>query len=176
MKRFLAVVGLVAFFAACSDSNMTSPVSRAARGSALHDPGNPPPPPLGGSDGSGDLVVGSSGLAPNTQPTVACNHSFFFGFSWSYLQANGSTNQVVHADLTGTSLSGSLDLHDIQNGKFVTHGSISDGSFSFTIQDTNSLDVTSTGFDAQVTGTLTNLSTGAQCQATAQLTGTFSPG
>jgi hypothetical protein len=176
MKRFFAVVGLVAFFAACSDSNMTSPAGRSASGSALHSPGNPPPPPLGGSEGDGELIVGESSLdvVANAQPTVVCSHPFSFGFSWTYLQANGSTNQVVHLNLTSGS-SGNISLHDIQNGKVITHGTISDASFSFTIQGTDDLDLTSEGFSAQVTGTLTNLATGEKCQATAQLNGTFVP-
>ena len=174
MKRFFAAVGLVAFIAACSDSNMTSPTSRAA-GASLHSPGDPPPPPLAGDDGSGDLQVGLSDDASATPNIIlVCRHNFGLNFSWSYLQANGSTNQVVHLNLTGVS-TGNIDLHDIQNGKILTHGTITDGTFSFTIQDTDFLDLSSDGFDAQVTGTLTRLLDGASCQASANLSGTFTP-
>jgi hypothetical protein len=174
MKRFLAVVGVVAFVAACSDSSSTGPL-RASSGVAAHSPGDPPPPPLSGADGSGFLDVGfSSDVVASAQPAIPCNHDFSLNFTWSYLQANGSTNQVVHLNLTGSS-SGNIDLHDIQNGKVITHGTISDGSFSFTIQGTDNLDLSSEGFDAQVTGTLTQLPNGPTCQATAQLHGTFVP-
>ncbi len=172
MKRFLAVVGLVAFVAACSDSNTTAPL-RASAGAASHSPGDPPPPPLSGADGSGDLSVGfSSDVVASAQPAIPCNHDFSLNFTWSYLQANGSTNQVVHLNLTGNS-SGNIDLHDIQNGKIITHGTVSDVSNnSFTIQGTNFLDISSEGFSAEVTGTLTDPS-GAKCQATAELSGDF---
>lgn len=176
MKRFLAVVGVAAFLAACSDSNMTSPVSQLRPGAASRDVGDPPPPPLSGSSGSGDLSVGISDFAAAATTTNTCttSHNFAFSFSWTYLQANGSTNQVVHITLNGTP-SGSLDLHDIQNGKVVTHGTISDALFSFTIETTEFLDLTSTEFDAQVTGTLTDLTTGAKCESSANLNGTFVP-
>jgi hypothetical protein len=105
-----------------------------------------------------------------------CSYAFpHFVFSWSYLQANGSTsspNQVVHLNLT-SGASGNIDLHDIQNGKFITHGTVSDVSnHSFTIQGTNSLTVDSEGFDAIVTGTLT-FPDGTTCQGTAELSGEF---
>jgi hypothetical protein len=176
MKRFLAVVGVAAFLAACSDSNMTSPASQLRPGVASRDVGDPPPPPLSGSSGVGDLSVGFSDFAAAAPTTGTCttSHDFSFSFSWSYLQANGSTNQVVHLDLNGTP-SGSIDLHDIQNGKVITHGTISDALFSFTIQDTDFLDLSQEGFDAAVTGTLTDLTTGAKCQASANLSGTFVP-
>jgi len=181
MKRFFAAVGLVAFIAACTDSNMISPVSRAAPGSSLHSPGDPPPPPLAGDNGSGDLGVGFSdaSVGPDAQPIIlVCRHDFPLHFSWSYLQATGTTNQVVHLTVTPTltsSSTGSIDLHDIQNGKVVTHGTVSDALFSFTIQGTDFLDLTQEGFDAQVTGTLTDLTTGDACQSSANLTGTFNP-
>lgn len=176
MKRFLAVVGLVAFVAACSDSNVTSPASHARPGVASRDAGNPPPPPLSGSDGEGDLQVGPSTnlVVASAQPATACSWPFSFGFSWSNLQANGSTNQVVHLNLT-SGASGNIDLHDIQNGKIITHGTVSDGSFSFTIQGTNSLTIDGNTFSAEVTGTLTTLPNGPTCQATAELSGTFLP-
>jgi hypothetical protein len=179
MKRLLAVIGLAAFLAACADSNMVSPGSRAAPGSALHSPGDPPPPPLSGDDGSGLLSVGiSSDVVPNAQPIIlVCSHPFSLQFSWSYLQSTSSSNQVVHLDLTGSS-SGNIDLHDIQNGKIITHGTVSDGDFSFKIQGTNFLTLTTVGFNAEVTGTLTAVSgptAGTACQATAELNGTFVP-
>jgi hypothetical protein len=178
MKRFLAVVGLVAFVAACSDSNVTSPASHLRPGVASRDVGDPPPPPLGGDFGEGDLTVGpiSTDVVANALPTSVCSYAFpHFVFSWSYLQANGSTsspNQVVHLNLT-SGASGNIDLHDIQNGKIITHGTVSDASNnSFTIQGTNFLDISSEGFTAEVTGTLTDPS-GAKCQATAELSGEF---
>ena len=177
MKRFLAVVGVAAFVAACSDSNVTSPTSHLRPGAASQDASDPPPPPLSGADGSGDLQVGFSDFAAAVAPTTnTCTTSpdFPFSFSWTYLQANGSTNQVVHLNLNGTP-SGSIDLHDIQNGKVITHGTISDALFSFTIQSTDFLNLTQDDFDAQVTGTLTDLTTGAKCQASAHLSGTFVP-
>jgi hypothetical protein len=179
MKRLLAVIGLAAFLAACADSNMVSPGSRAAPGSALHSPGDPPPPPLSGDDGSGLLSVGiSSDVVPNAQPIIlVCSHPFSLQFSWSYLQSTSSSNQVVHLDLTGSS-SGNIDLHDIQNGKIITHGTVSDADDSFTIQGTNFLNLSADGFNAEVTGTLTTLTgptAGTTCQATAELSGTFVP-
>ncbi len=77
-----------------------------AAGVASHSPGDPPPPPLSGADGSGFLDVGSSfssDVAATALPAIPCNHDFSLNFTWSYLQANGSTNQVVHLDLTGSS-------------------------------------------------------------------------
>jgi hypothetical protein len=176
MKRFLAVVGVAAFLAACSDSNMTSPASQLRPGASSRDVGDPPPPPLSGSDGTGDLQVGFSDFALTAPTTDQCttSHDFPLSFSWSFLEANGSTNEVLHVNITGGT-TGSIDLHDIQNGKILAHGSVSDDSFSFTIQDTNSQSMTSEGFSAEVTGVLTDLSNGAKCQATAELSGTFVP-
>lgn len=177
MKRFFAVVGVVAFVAACSDSNIVNPTSQARAGAAVRDDGDPPPPPLSGQGGIGSLDAGPlTDFAAAAQTTDACTmgHPFSFVFSWSYLQANGSTNELVHVDLTSGS-AGSLTLHDIQSGKVLAHGTVADATFSFTIQDTQLLTLTEEGFDASVTGTLTNLTSGFACQTSATLHGSFIP-
>jgi hypothetical protein len=172
MNRLFAVAGLAVFLVACSDTTVPSSLRQAHV--AVQDAGIPPPPPLSGDGGSGDLSVGFSDLVASAQPAIVCTHNFPLSFSWSYLEASGSTNQVVHLDLIGTP-SGNIDLHDIQNGKIITHGTVSDAFFSFTIQDTDNLNLTSEGFSADVTGTLTDLTSGAKCQTSAHLDGTFEP-
>ena len=173
MKRFLAVVGLVAFVAACSDSSSTAPL-RASAGVASHSPGDPPPPPLSGADGSGDLSVGIQRFRGGAQPAIVCSHDFSLSFSWSYLQASGSTNQVVHLDLNGTP-SGNIDLHDIQNGKIITHGTVSDALFSFTIQGTDELNSDVRRVLRRCYRHADDLTSGAKCQTSAHLDGTFEP-
>lgn len=178
MRRFLAVVGVVAFLAACSDSNMTSPASQLRPGAASRDAGDPPPPPLSGT-GDGSLELGFSDLAPQTATStdiiLVCSnsHTFDLSYAFSYLQPDPNNQQVVHLALDGVSTNGEIVLHQNQNGKSNAQGNISDGSFSFNLQsgDVNSL--TEFGFDFQVTGILTNLATGEKCSASGNLEGSL---
>src|SRR5690242_5140775 len=100
MKRFLAVVGVAAFLAACSDSNMTNPVSQLRPGAAARDIGDPPPPPVSGS-GGGSLDFGSE-LVPQAAPTtniiLVCSSApgFELHYSFSYLAPDPNNQQVVH--------------------------------------------------------------------------------
>src|SRR5689334_9204095 len=131
MKRFLAIVGVAAFLAACSDSNMTNPVSHPSPGIASRD-GDPPPPPLSGS-GDGSLELGFSDLAAQTATstgsTTLCSLSHFFDLSYafSYLEPDPNNQQVVHLALNGSPTNGEIILHKNQNGKSNAQGNISDG-------------------------------------------------
>ena len=176
MRRFLAVVGVVAFLAACSDSNLTSPPSQLRPGVASHDAGDPPPPPLSGS-GDGSLELGSSDLAPATSTNIilVCtnSHTFDLSYAFSYLQPDPNNQQVVHLALDGSPTNGEIILHQNQNGKSNAQGNISDGLFSFNLQSGDVITLTAFSFDFQVTGILTNLATGEKCSASGELHGSL---
>ena len=171
MRRFLAIVGVAAFLAACSDANVTNPVSRTRPGAASLD-GDPPPPPLSGT-GDGSLVLGFSDLAPQATTTCSISHSFGLSYSFSYLAPDPNNQQVVHLALDGTPTTGEITLHKNQNGKSNAQGNISDGSFSFNLQSGDIISLTEFEFDFQVTGVLTNLATGEKCTVSGQLEGSL---
>ena len=187
MIRFLAVVGLVAFVAACSDANVTSPVTHTQPQAASRD-GDPPPPPINPPGTiTGDLDVFGSGLVPaaatptttsNSVPTCSSGHNFFLVFTFSYFMNKTGTNEVAHMDMTG-GLTGGTDVHQNTNGSSNANGTItsSDG-FTFNIQGGDGTiqptfdelgHVNGMTFDFSVTGLLTDPS-GHTCQASAELT------
>lgn len=188
MKRFLAVVGVAAFLAACSDSNMTNPVSQLRPGIASRDAGDPPPPPVSGSGQGGLDLFGSDlstqAVSTTSQTSCASGHSFNLVYDLSYVGNNPNNNQVVHATLTGD-VTGTFDVHQNENGKSNAHGHIADTQFSFDIQSGSQnlgggisaviIDGTAfVSFDFSVTGILTNLATGEKCQASGDLFGSSS--
>jgi len=184
MKRFFAVVGLVAFFAACSDSNTTAPTSQLRPGVALHSPGDPPPPPLGGLTGDGDLLTDGSALAPlavSTNSVVLCAdpHTFSFSFSGSYFVNNTGSNERARIQLGPPGdATGFIDVHELANGHSDASGQITNSAgFSFNIQsgDGTITPITDEGgaiiavaFNFAVTGIITDPS-GAKCQASGHL-------
>lgn len=172
MKKFFAVVGLAAFIAACSDSNMTGPVSRAQNGASFVA-GDPPSPPLGGS-GLGFMNVGEEGgfVAPTDSPgQCSLGTVFHLSYDFSYVQSYSGNNTVAHLTLTG-STTGTIDLHRNQNGGADIHGHISNGSFDFNIQGGDGT-VGFGGFDFSLNGILTSLSTGRRCSTTGSVRGTL---
>ena len=168
MKRLFAVVGLAAFVAACSDSNVTAPVSRAQPHGASLTRGDPPPPPLSG-DGSGFADAGNDefgGLVPNAAPSDQCTlfASFDLEYVFKFLQNNNDNNTVGHLDLSGPT-TGSIDVHAHANGKSDISGHISNGSFDLNIKQGDGT-VGFDGFNFSFNGTLTDLSTGETCKNT----------
>jgi hypothetical protein len=183
MKRFFAVVGIVAFLAACSDSNMTTPTTHLRPGAAARDAGDPPPPPLSGS-GSGDLSLGGDASIQGSSLPSCSGPTFFLSYTFSYLGNNPSNNQVVNANLNGTQVTGGFDLHQNENGKSNAHGHITNGSFAFDIQGgdgtinafVDNLGNVSGSFHFTVNGILTDLTTGAKCQVSdGHLDGSLAP-
>lgn len=178
MKRFCAVVGLVAFLAACSDST-TTPVTHSPSGAAVRD-GDPPPPPLPGS-GDGSLTVGftdASTFAATTTttgslPACGVGHSFVLNYTDTYLAPDPNNNQVVHLQLDGSPTSGDVTLHQFQIDKSKAIGQVADAAFAFSITDGTLQNLTQSTFSFSVQGTLTDLSTGFKCQASGELSGSL---
>lgn len=172
MKKLFAVVGLAAFIAACSDSNVTTLSSRAQHG-ALFVAGDPPSPPVGGS-GSGFMNVGDAGgLVAGTASAGQCNLRtvFHLSYDFSYLQSSNGNNTVAHLTLTG-STTGAIDVHRNQTGGSDIHGHVSNGSFDFNIQGGDGT-LSLSGFDFSLNGIITSLSTGQRCSTTGSVHGTL---
>jgi hypothetical protein len=168
MKRLFAVVGLTAFIAACSDSNMTAPVSRAQPHGASRVASDPPPPPLSGA-GSGFADAGNDefgNFVANAAQSNQCNlfAEFDLEYVFKFLQNNNGNNTVGHLDLSGPT-TGKIDVHAHANGKSDISGHISNGSFDLDIKSGDGT-VGFNGFSFSFTGTLTDLSTGEKCTNT----------
>lgn len=179
MKRLFAVAGLAVFLVACSET--TIPDSLRQAHVAAKD-GIPPPPPLPG-DGSGDLDLrGVSTDAATTNSQTQCSGpNFVLIYTFTYNQNDPQYNQVAHLDVNGTvngvTVTGSIDLHQNENGKSNAHGQLSSSSgSSFTIQggtDNFPLgEFDRLGFNFTVNGILTD-SNGNKCQATGKLSGSL---
>jgi hypothetical protein len=184
MKRFLAVVGLVAFVAACSDSSSTAPL-RVSAGVASHSPGDPPPPPLSGLTGEGDLFTNGGDLSPlaaSTNSVALCSssHDFSFSFSGSYFANNPGSNERARIQLGPPGdVTGFIDVHELANGHSDASGHITNSEgLSFDIQSGDGTitpifggepsHIIGVAFNFSVSGIITDPS-GGKCQASGSL-------
>jgi hypothetical protein len=185
MKRLFAVVGLAAFIAACSDSNPTAPVSRAQPHGASRVASDPPPPPLNGLTGDGDLFTEGSDLSPlavSTNSVAQCTSSqdFSFSFSGSYFANNPGTNERARIQLGPPGdATGFIDVHELANGHSDASGHITNSAgFSFDIQSGDGTitpifggepsHIIGVAFNFSVTGIITDPS-GGKCRASGSL-------
>jgi len=167
MRRLVAVVGIAAFLAGCSDSSSTAPTSRLRPGGRVAD-SDPPPPPLSGagqgflSAVSDDFATASIAAASSSTLPVCEAGGIPINYLFKYTE-NNINNEMAHIDISGSS-QGQVTMHELTTaGRSDAKGRVTDGSVVIDITDGDGA-LTESGFFYTITGTLTDLATGAKCQ------------
>jgi len=172
----LATLASIALFGiACAESTTGLPSPRMnPTGSAAHDEGLPPPPPLTGS-GDGTLDVFGSDLVANASvstsalPNCTSGGSVAFTYSFDYLLNKTDNSSFAHLDVDNQSQN--VTIHQTVSN-IDAHGLIKGSNFTFFITDAISGTLSLGGFNLLVEGTVT-FADGSKCHATASLSGSL---
>jgi hypothetical protein len=168
-------VSLAIVAAACSDSATGVP-SRTQAPTTASFAGNPPPPPLTGDFGFGQLepfgdevsFAATANAAPTNNTCEGLPGQDLF-YSWDYLNNKTDNNQWAHLDIEGQNRK--VSIHQTKN-KLDASGEIVGDGYVFKITGVVSGFFDQFGYDLTIEGTVTQAD-GTKCRATAELSGSL---
>ena len=144
MKRFIGLALAGVALSGCSD-RVTMPTSSLKPAGAAYDEfGDPPPPPIGSSDGFADFstrseFAGTTGQAApkggSNLDSPICSAFTTFTFKYKYLANTQNNNQWLHINPDDPSKQ--IEIHWTDKSHVDAHGVIvgPDNSFTFTIKN-----------------------------------------
>ena len=182
LKTAAALSLVVIFVAACADSATGVPAS-SLHPTVASFAGNPPPPPLSGKDGEGELspFFDESGfLAAASAPSTSAPTNGSCGFlpsvtihySWDYLNNTTDNSQWAHLDVDGQNRQ--VTIHQTDN-KLEAGGEIVGDGYVFKITDGATGFFDQFGYNLTINGIVT-LDDGTKCQASASFSGSLAEG
>jgi len=140
MKRFLGLALVGVALTACSD-HLTMPTSSLHPSAAARELSDPPPPPIGSSDGfatfdtRSDFVSTAALAAAATADAPVCDAYTTFSFSYKYLLNAPGTNAYLHIDPDDQTRHVTIHQTD-KMGIPDAHGMIVGDNFTYTITGT----------------------------------------